>query len=352
MAEDDLPKIPGTPRLNRRWLLARRPQGLVSADDFRLEEAFAPRPGEGEFLVRNVYLSCDPTQRGWMAGNTYLPPVRIGEVMRSLAVGKVLESNTSSFAVGQWVQGFFGWQDYAVARPGGSCPPIAVPPGANLESAMGVLGYTGWAAYFGLLEVGRPRAGETVVVSAAAGATGAVVGQIAKIKGCRAIGIAGGAEKCGYLTAELGFDAAIDYKSENVVSRLRETCPRGIDVFFDNVGGRILDAALVNLALRGRIVVCGAISTYNEDTPALGPKNHLKLLVQRGRMEGFLVLDYLERVDEAIAALSGWVREGKIKERVDVQRGLENAPSALARLFQGENRGKQLLLIADPGASG
>jgi NADPH-dependent curcumin reductase len=216
-----------------------------------------------------------------------------------------------------------------------------------LELAMGVFGATGITAYFGLLDVGRPVAGETVVVSGAAGATGSVVGQIAKIKGCRAIGIAGGPEKCRWLTDEAGFDAAIDYKAENVPERLKELCPKGIDIFFDNVGGPILDAALARLATRGRVVLCGGIANYNATEPAPGPKNILNLVRQRGRMEGFIVLDYLPRAGEAIGALAGWVQAGKIKTKVDVQHGLENAPATLRRLFEGRNDGKQLLRIAE-----
>jgi NADPH-dependent curcumin reductase CurA len=335
-------------RMNRQWLLARRPQGLVSAQDFRWAETPVPEPAEGEVLVRNLYLSCDPTQRGWMALDTYLPAVKIGEVMRSFAVGQVVKSRNPKLEPGQLVQGLFGWQDYLVARPGTPSAPAPVPPGVPIETAMSALGLTGLTAYFGLLDVGRPQPGETVVVSGAAGATGSAVGQIARIKGCRAIGIAGGADKCRYLTGELGFDAAIDYKSEDVAARLRETCPRGIDVYFDNVGGDLLDAALGQLAMRGRVVICGAIARYNDAEPAPGPKNYLSLLLRRGRMEGFLVLDFVPRYPEAVAALAGWLREGKLKDRVDVQHGLENAPAALARLFTGENVGKQLLKIADP----
>jgi NADPH-dependent curcumin reductase CurA len=222
-----------------------------------------------------------------------------------------------------------------------------LPPGTPLELAMSVFGATGITAYFGLLDVGRPVAGETVVVSGAAGATGSVVGQIAKIKGCRAIGIAGGAEKCRWLTDEAGLDAAIDYKAENVPARLKDLCPKGIDIFFDNVGGAILDAALARLAMRGRVVLCGGIANYNATEPAPGPKNYLNLVVQRGRMEGFIVLDYLPRAGEAIGALAGWVQSGKIKTKVDVQDGLENAPATLRRLFEGRNDGKQLLRIAE-----
>ena len=212
---------------------------------------------------------------------------------------------------------------------------------------MSALGLTGMTAYFGLLEVGRPAPGETVVVSGAAGATGSVVGQIARIKGCRAIGIAGGPEKCRWLTDEAGFDGAIDYKSENVPARLKELCPKGIDIFFDNVGGDILDAALARLAMRGRVVLCGGIANYDPTEPAPGPKNYLNLVRQRGRMEGFIILDYLPRAHEAIGALAGWVQAGKIRHKVDVQHGLENAPAALRRLFDGHNDGKQLLRVAE-----
>ncbi len=335
-----------TERTNRQWLLARRPTGPVSAEDFRLETRPAPVPGDGEVLVRNLYLSVDPTQRTWIAGDTYLPAVRIGDVMRSFAAAEVVESRHPGFEPGQLVQGLFGWQDYALARPGTPSGPTRLPPGVPVENALSALGLTGLTAYFGLLEVGRPRAGETVVVSGAAGATGSVAGQIARILGCRVVGIAGGPEKCRWITSELGFDAAIDYRAGDLAARLREACPSGIDVYFDNVGGEILDAALARLALRGRVVLCGGISQYDAAGPATGPRNYLTLVVQRGRMEGFLVLDYLPRAAEAVKALSGWLREGKLKDRVDVAVGLENAPATLASLFRGANTGKQLLRVA------
>jgi hypothetical protein len=330
---------------NRQWLLARRPDGAIKDSDFKLVETDAPTPREGEVLVRNLMLSCDPTQRGWIAFDTYLPAVKIGEVVRSLGAGRVVASNNPDFAVGDIVSGLVGWQDYVVMNPKGQLNKL--PPGAPLELAMSVLGPTGITAYFGLLDVGRPVAGETVVVSGAAGATGSVVGQIAKIKGCRAIGVAGGPEKCRWLVDEAGFDAAIDYKSENVAARLKELCPKGVDIFFDNVGGDVLDAALARLAMRGRVVLCGGIANYNATEPPPGPKNYLNLVVVRGRMEGFLVLDYLPRAGEAVAALAGWVQAGKIKYKVDVQHGLENAPATLRRLFEGRNEGKQLLRIAE-----
>jgi NADPH-dependent curcumin reductase CurA len=338
------------PDTNRQWLLARRPRGPIQAEDFRLAESPVPEPAEGEILVRNLYLSCDPTQRGWMSTDSYLPRVKIGEVMRSFAAGQVVRSRHPDFAVGDLVQGLFGWQDYVATGPGAPASPVPIPRGVPVETGLSALGLTGITAYFGLVEVGRPRPGETVVVSGAAGATGSVAAQIAKLKGCRAVGIAGGAEKCRYLTEELGLDAAIDYKSEDVARRLRRTCPEGVDVFFDNVGGEVLDAALANLAMRGRVVLCGAISRYNDTELTAGPKNYLSLLVKRGRMEGFIVLDYMPRAAEAVAELAGWLRQGKLKDRVDVQRGLENAPAALARLFRGENHGKQLVRIADPAA--
>ncbi len=340
-------------RTNRQWTLARRPQGSVQVDDFHWSEGVAPAPADGEVLVRNLYLSCDPTQRGWMAGDTYLPAVAIGEVMRSIAGAAVVESRHPRFQPGQLVTGMFGWQDFAIARPGTPSAPTPVPPGVPLETALSILGLTGLTAYFGLLEIGRPQPGETVVVSGAAGATGSAVGQIAKLKGCRAIGIAGGPEKCRLLTAELGFDAAIDYRSEDVSARLGALCPGGVDVFFDNVGGKALDAALARLALHGRIVLCGAISRYNEAGAVPGPRNYLNLLLRRGRMEGFIVLDYLPRAAEAVGALGAWLAEGKLKDRIDVVVGLEQAPAALERLFTGANRGKQLVRIADPpGAPG
>jgi len=304
-----------------------------------------PSPGEGEVLVRNLMLSADPTQRGWIAGDTYLPAVKIGEVVRSLGAGRIEASNNPDFKVGDIVTGFVGWQDFAATKPKGQLNKL--PPGTPLELGLSALGMTGITAYFGLLDVGRPVAGETVVVSGAAGATGSMVGQIAKIKGCRAIGIAGGAEKCRWLTDELGFDGAIDYKSENVPARLKELCPKGIDIFFDNVGGPSLDAALARLAMRGRVVLCGGIANYNATEPPPGPKNYLNLVVVRGRMEGFLVLDYMPRAAEAVGALAGWVKAGKIKNQVDVQQGLENAPATLRRLFEGRNGGKQLLRVAE-----
>ncbi len=333
---------------NRQWRLASRPEGMVDESNFRwLEEPVPALEADGQVLVRNLYLSLDPTQRGWMARDSYLPAVAIGEVMRGFAVGRVVESRHDGFAPGDVVRGLFGWQDYARVDANEAGAISKVPEGAPIPLVMSALGMTGITAYFGLLDVGRPKEGETVLVSGAAGATGSVVGQIAKIKGCRAIGIAGGKEKCDWVVNEAGFDACIDYKSEDVAARIRELCPKGVDVYFDNVGGPILDAALARLALGGRVVLCGAISQYNATELPPGPKNYLNLLVQRGRMEGFIILDYMPRAGEAIRQLAEWVREGKIKDRVDIQHGLENAPKTLQRLFRGQNQGKQLLQIAE-----
>jgi NADPH-dependent curcumin reductase CurA len=331
--------------MNRQWLLARRPKGAPNVEDFAWHEGRVVRPREGELLVRNLFLACEPTQLGWAAGETYLPAVGIGEVMRSLGAAEVVESNDPALPVGSRVQGLVGWQDFATVRVDGAYPMLPLLRDAPLESSLSILGNTGMTAYFGLLEIGRPTAGETVVVSAAAGATGSTAGQIAKILGCRVVGIAGGAEKCRYLVDELGFDAAIDYKSENLMSRLRQTCPQGVDVYFDNVGGRTLDAVLLYLARNGRIVLCGAISGYADPSAVTGPRNYLRLLRQRGRMEGFIVLDYLHRAHEAMSALHGWLESGKLKDRVDVLTGLEQAPHALRRLFTGENQGKQLVRL-------
>jgi NADPH-dependent curcumin reductase CurA len=335
-------------RMNRQWVLKRRPRGELGADDFSWTTSPIPEPNDGEFLVRNLCFSCDPTQRGWAANDTYFKAVRIGDVMRAFAVGEVVTSRDPRYRPGQLLQGLFGWQDYALSSQAHEFPIMPVPDGIAIETALSVLGNTGITAYFGLIEVGAAKPGETLVVSGAAGATGSAVGQIGKIIGCRVVGLAGGAEKCRYLTDELGFDAAIDYKSENVMTRMRQLCPGGIDVYYDNVGGRILDAALANLAMRGRIVICGAISAYNDAAGAEGPRNYLKLLIMRGRMEGFVVVDYMHRADEALRALAGWLREGRLKDRVDVQHGLENAPAVLNRLFSGQNQGKQLLEIAKP----
>lgn len=336
-------------RANRQWLLRKRPAGMVKESDFELRESAAPTPADGEALVRVLYISFDPAMRGWMEDRpSYIPPVGLGEVMRAGAVGQVVESKSPDFAVGDVVQGMFGWQEYGLAGRRGLMSATVVPKGMPPTWPLGVCGITGLTAYFGLLDLGKPKPGETVVVSGAAGATGSVAGQIATLQGCRAIGIAGGTEKCRWLTEKAHFDAAIDYKREDVAARLRALCPKGIDVYFDNVGGEILDAALANLAQRARIVQCGGISSYNETTPPPGPRNLMNLVVTRSRMEGFIVIDYAARFGEAAAQLAKWVAEGKLAHAEDVQRGIENAPKTFLRLFEGKNLGKQLLQVAEP----
>ena len=299
--------------------------------------------------MRNQWLSCDPAQRAWMEIDTYIPALPLGEVMASGAAGEVAESRHPDFAPGDLVSGVFGWQEFAVSNGegfGGLISPLKIPPGVDLPTAMSLFGITGLTAYFGLLEVGQAKPGETVLVSAAAGAVGSIVCQIARLSGCRVIGLAGGSRKCDWLATELGVDATIDYKAEDVDARLAEHCPDGIDVFFDNVGGEILDAALACLALGARVVVCGALSGYNafERRPAI--RNHFELILRRASMRGFLVFDFLARAEQAVADLATWASEGKIKNHVDVVDGLANAPDALRRLFTGENLGKQLVRLA------
>lgn len=332
--------------VNRCWRLAARPQGMIKDSDFTWHEEPVPAElGKGQILVETLYLSVDPTQRIWMERDSYMPAVAIGEVMRAGGVGRVVRSNLPGFSPGDLVYGMTGWQTHAVMEPS-IRGPRKLPEGVPPTMAVSLLGLTGLTAYFGLLDVGRPKEGETVVVSGAAGATGNAVGQIAKIKGCRVVGIAGGPSKCAWIKDELGFDATIDYKADDVYKRLGELCPNGIDVYFDNVGGSILEAALGHLAMRGRVVLCGSIGDYNDAAAATGPRNLMNLVMKRGRMEGFLVTDYAARFGDAITDLARWAAEGRIKDRVDVVEGLANAPAALRRLFTGANTGKQLVKVA------
>ncbi len=327
---------------NRQWLLKSRPVGMVKESDFELVSTPIPTPGEGQLLIRNRILAFEPAMRGWIDDKpNYIPPVPIGGVMRGFAVGEVIESNLEGFAKGDLVTGTLGWQEYAVGDAGVRAIPTGVDPGLALSA----LGMTGVTAYYGLLEVGQPKQGDTVVVSGAAGATGSVVGQIAKLKGCRVIGIAGGAEKCAWLTDEAHFDAAIDYKSEDVDARLEALCPDGMNIFFDNVGGPILNSALGRLAHGARVVICGSISGYNAEERPPGPANYYNIVQKRARMEGFVILDYLARAGEAVAELVKWVGEGQIAWKSDIQSGFENAPNTLLRLYTGSNFGKQLLEI-------
>lgn len=332
--------------VNHQFRLAARPVGMVGSEHFDYVEEPVPDLKDGEVLVKVLYISLDPAMRGWMnEGRSYIPPVALGEVMRAGTVGRVVESKGQKLAVGDHVSGWLGVQEYAVCEENAvfkvNTDAVALP------THLGALGMPGMTAYFGLLEVGRPKQGETVVVSGAAGAVGSVAGQIAKLKGCRAVGIAGGPEKCGWIVEELGFDAAIDYKSEDVGAALKQHCPAGVDVYFDNVGGEILEAVLARLARGARVVICGAISQYNNIDSMRGPSNYMSLLVNRARMEGFVVMDYTARYPEASREMAGWIAAGRLVAREDVIEGFERFPDALAKLFRGENVGKLVLKVAE-----
>ena len=326
---------------NQQITLAQRPSGEVTPDCFASVDAEVPTPGAGEVLVEVQWLSIDPTIRMWMAMDTYLPAIEIGAPIRSAGIGKVIDSHDTDIPVGTLLFGTPGWQQFAVMNSRDQ----VIPEGVDPTAALSVFGITGLTGYFGLLEIGKPKAGETVVISGAAGATGSIAGQIAKLQGCRVVGIAGSEDKCRWLTEELGFDAAINYRTDNVATALAATCPAGIDVFFDNVGGEILEAAIANLALRGRIVLCGAISQYNDAMPPPGPRNLAMLISKRARMEGFIILDFLPRASEAITQLATWVMGGQLKYKVDVMEGLNSAPEALRKLFTGANQGKMIVKV-------
>jgi hypothetical protein len=329
---------------NRQFLLAKRPSGAASRDDFIFQHVPVGVVAAGQVLVKNEYLSLDPAMRGWMnEGKSYIAPVNLGEVMRALGVGKVVASQDPKFSVGDYVQGALGVQDYFLGEPKGFY--TVDPKLAPLPRYLSALGMTGMTAYFALLNVGAPKAGETVVISGAAGAVGSVAGQIAKIKGCRVIGIAGGKEKCQSLIDELGFDGAIDYKNEDVHAGLKRECPKGVDVYFDNVGGDILDAVLSRLAPKARVIICGAISQYNNKDAVKGPSNYLSLLVNRARMEGFVVMDYAPHFAAAGQEMAGWLASGQLKSKEDIVEGLETFPETLMKLFKGENFGKLVLKV-------
>jgi hypothetical protein len=331
---------------NKQFLLKSRPVGKPSRDNWDYVENDIPELSDKQVLIKVAYISLDPAMRGWMNdGKSYIEPVQLGAVMRAGTVGQVVKSTDPSFVEGDYVYGHCGVQQYAAVSTQGlhKVDPALAP----LERYLGVLGMPGMTAYFGLLETGLPKAGETVVVSGAAGAVGTVVGQIAKIKGCKVIGIAGGADKCAYLVNELGFDGAIDYKSENVKKSLKELCPKGVDVFFDNVGGEILDDVLTQIRMKARIVICGAISQYNNTTAVKGPSNYLSLLVNRARMEGIVVFDNAANYGKAATEMAGWIAQGKLKVKEHVVTGLDNFPEALMMLFNGENTGKLVLKVDD-----
>jgi NADPH-dependent curcumin reductase CurA len=327
--------------------MAAHPAGALQDGDFEVVDAPLPELAEGEALVRTLYLSLDPAIRVWMNGvDTYVPGIHVGDVMRAGGLGEVVQSRSPAYAEGDLVFGMMQWSEYCVARAGPDGM-MTLPRQDPITAFLSVYGVTGLTAYFGMVDVAHPKEGETVVVSGAAGAVGSVAGQIGKIQGCRVVGIAGGPEKCAWLTDELGFDAWIDYKSEDVAARLRQTCPDGIDVFFDNVGGDILDAVLGQINLHARIALCGAISQYDTAELAPGPRNILNLIPQRGRMEGFILLDYRDRFVDAILQLGQWVEEGRIRYSEHIVDGLENAPTAFRKLFSGENTGKLIIKVAE-----
>ncbi|MBM3786592.1 MAG: NADP-dependent oxidoreductase [Acidobacteria bacterium] len=330
--------------MNRKWLLVARPEGLPKASDFLwVEEPLQPLE-QGQVRVRIIYLSIDPASRIWMSHDSYVPAVPLGDTMRGGAIGVVEESSADGFQPGDKVQGVLGWQTHwtgeaALIRP---LPKVDIPLGAHF----GLLSHIGLTAYFGLLDIGAPKEGETLVVSAAAGAVGSLVGQIGKIKGCRVVGIAGSSEKCAWLTSELGFDAAINYKTEKVSAALKEHCPNGADIYFENTGGKILEAVLNRMNNFGRIPACGMIAGYNGLGAEPGPSNLFHIVSKRLKMQGFIVTDYLPRAKEAVADLVSWYKSGRIQYRLDVSEGLENAPSAVVRMLQGGNTGKAVVQVA------
>jgi NADPH-dependent curcumin reductase CurA len=339
-------------RTNGQWRLAKRPVGMVKETDFELVEEPVPALAEGQLLIRNLFLAFEPAMRGWIEDKpSYIPPVAIGEVMRAATVGQVVESRHPDWPVGQLVSGMLGWQQYVLTdgTPGPFGGLSRVPEGLPPQRVLSLLGGTGLTAYFGMHDIHPVRPGDAVLVSGAAGATGSVAAQIARIRGAgKVVGIAGGPEKCRWLLEQARLDAAIDYKHDDVGARLRSEFPQGIDLYFDNVGGPILDAALAHMAQNGRITVCGGISGYNDETPSPGPSNFMQIVIQRLTVRGFILFDHIANAPQAIADLSRWSAEGEIVVEEDIQEGFENTPATFLRLFEGRNLGKQLLRIADP----
>jgi NADPH-dependent curcumin reductase len=335
------------PNINQQWCLKSRPVGLIAAGDFELREVQMAPIGEGQVKVRNVYLSLDPAMRGWlMDRQSYVAPVQIGEVMRGLCVGVVTESNNPAYTPGDFVQGMFGWQNYFITNSGGDgltkLPTSPIP----LEAHLGLFGLAGMTSYFGLMDLGQPKEGETLLVSGAAGSVGSLVGQIGKIKGMRVVGIAGSDEKCEWLLKELGFDAAVNYRSIDFHDQLRKACPFGVDVAFENVGGKVLDEALALMNNFGRVVVCGLISQYNATDAVPGPYNFPMVITKRLRIQGFIASDYSGRAKEMAGEFNHWYSTGKLKYRVDIEQGLEMAPFAINKLFKGENKGKLIIQVS------
>jgi NADPH-dependent curcumin reductase len=330
---------------NRQVRLKTRPNGIPQAEHFEIVDSAVPDIADGQFLVRNDYLSVEPAMRGWVSAvANYSKPVGIGDVMRAFTAGTVVKSRHAGYAEGDAVMGLFGWQDYAVSD-GSNVTRKIKETDLPLSLSLGILGLNGVTAYFGLLDVGRPRPGDTVVVSTAAGAVGSAVGQIAKLAGCRTVGLTGGAAKVKICEEVFGFDAAIDYKAGGVAEALAAVCPRGIDVYFDNTAGAISDAVLAQLATGARVVICGTASIASWDPPPQGPRVERHLLVKRATMSGFLAFDYQHRYEEAIARLAAWVRQGKLHYREDISDGIEHAPGAIAELYRGDNLGKRLIRL-------
>ena len=336
---------------NRQIRLAARPVGLPTRADWTFTEEPVGEPEAGGVLVKTLVLSLDPAMRGWMnEGKSYIAPVGIGDVMRAGGIGVVTASKNPAYAVGDTVSAMLNVQEYCLI-PESRMKAAGLfkidPRAGGITQWLNVLGMPGMTGYFGLMDIGQPKPGETVVVSGAAGAVGQTVGQLAKIKGCRAVGIAGGPAKCEWVVKELGFDACVDYKAGNLKDELRTACPKGVDIYFDNVGGDILDTVLTRLAMKARIIICGAISQYNNTTPVKGPANYLSLLVNRARMEGMVVFDYADRYGVAVKEMAAYLKDGRMKSREDVVRGIENFADALLKLFNGENFGKLVLEVAE-----
>ena len=331
---------------NKKWILKERPMGLVKDSDFELISEELPKINEGEILIENIYLSFDPTQRSWLNDVPgYLPPVQIGEVVRSGGIGRIIDSKNPDYKNGDLTFGLVGWQTHCLTKPNAEDRFRVVPDILPMPTMLNVMGSTGITAYYGLVELGKPKPGETVLVSGAAGATGSVVVQIAKLKGCHVIGIAGGKEKCDWLK-RIGVDDVIDYKNSDVQKELLKVAKNGIDIYFDNVGGKILETVLELINIKARVLLCGGISSgYDATRPADGPNNLFSLIIKRATMQGFLVLDYLPNSEKALEEIATWVLEGKLQHREDIQEGIENCPQTLNRLFTGENKGKQLLKI-------
>jgi NADPH-dependent curcumin reductase CurA len=331
--------------MNKQLLFVKRPEGEADASTWSLETNPIPEVKEGEVLIQQHYVSLDPAMRGWMnEGKSYIDPIKIGDVMRAGSIGKVVKTkNHKTYKVGDCLTGWGGAQQY-VATNGDNWYKVDLNL-APMPKYIGALGMPGMTAYFGILDVGKIKTGDVVLVSGAAGAVGSIVGQIAKIKGCFVVGIAGGAKKCNYILNELGFDDAIDYKTENVASALKEKCPKGIDVYFDNVGGEILDAALTRLRMHARVVICGAISQYNNKTGIKGPSNYLSLLVKRATMQGMVVMDYAKEYNTASQDMGKWMMQGRIKSKEDIYEGLENFHETFQRLFTGDKMGKLVLKV-------